>query len=459
MRVSQLRHAGSTRFWILAAFITLTLLIGGGSRPDIQSLIVLRPVAVLLCGYALLSLNRDHLRGFGILFGLTAAIFLSVAVQLIPLPPSIWMRLPGRDLIADIDRVAALGAVWRPITLHPVGTWNALFSMFVPIGVLLLAVQITREERFRLLYLFCALGLASGLLGLIQISGPIGGPLYLYTHTNDSSAVGLFANRNHAAVFLACLFPMLALLASAGITRGDELRRRSWAAIAIGFFLVPLILVTGSRAGLLIGLAGLVSVPFLYRAPIAWPRSSRRWLVFLLGGIALVGLVLLFVAFSRGEATTRLLESSSEEARFQFWGPILDLAWRYFPVGTGAGSFVEIFQIHEPYEMLRVNYLNHAHNDWLELLLTGGLPALALMIIAIAGLLLRSLRVWTSGDGGSRDIAIARMASVILLMLGIASIGDYPARTPSIMCLVMLAAVWLCGRGEVVRRGIPADDR
>src|SRR3546814_18783044 len=64
----------------------------------------------------------------------------------------------------------------------------------------------------------------SGGLGLAQVIGPRDGPLYLYEITNNGSAVGLFANRNHQAALLACLFPMLAVYASIDHPSAERMR-------------------------------------------------------------------------------------------------------------------------------------------------------------------------------------------------------------------------------------------
>jgi hypothetical protein len=37
------------------------------------------------------------------------------------------------------------------------------------------------------------------------------------------------------------------------------------------------------------------------------------------------------------------------------------------------------------------------------------------------------------------------MGSIVLLLTGLASITDYPLRTPSLACLAMVAAIWLRG--------------
>jgi hypothetical protein len=45
----------SWQFWALTAFLFLTFLTGGGSRDDIQSLVILRPAAVIFCCVGIMS--------------------------------------------------------------------------------------------------------------------------------------------------------------------------------------------------------------------------------------------------------------------------------------------------------------------------------------------------------------------------------------------------------------------
>jgi O-antigen ligase len=335
---------------------------------------------------------------------MAAAIFALVGSHLLPLPPSIWGALPGREIITEIDKVAELGEVWRPLAMVPSSAWNAFYSLFVPLAVLLLGAQLSREERFKLLPWVFGLGLFSGLVGLLQSIGDPQGPLYFYNVTNNGSAVGLFSNRNHQAILLATLFPMLAVYACAGVRTEEQAKVRGYIALAAGTVLVPLLLVTGSRAGLIVGVIGLASTALLYRKPaITIPKKRKgnkldlRWL---LGGFAVLCLGALTIIMSRAEAFKRIVApDQTEDLRFQAWGPIVEMAWKYFPFESGVGSFIEVFQIDEPYELLSPAYFNHAHNDWLEVYMTVGLPGLILLAIAICAVCYAAWTAFRSGRG------------------------------------------------------------
>jgi O-antigen ligase len=434
-------------FWVLCSFILLAFTTAGSSRADMQSLAFFRPISVLVCGYGLWGLKREHIRHYKILFGMAAAIFGLVVLHLVPLPPSIWGALPGRTLLAEVDQAAGLGAVWRPISMVPFATWNAFYALFAPLAVLLLSVQVTREQRFLLLPAFITLGLASGILGMLQVVGAPDGPLYLYKITNGDSAVGLFSNRNHQAVFLACLFPMLAVFASAGIKTVEQSRTRIGIAIAVGIVLVPLLLVTGSRGGLLAGVLGLLSIPALYRRPVITRpvkrKTRNRMTAFVAGGFAVVTLGVLTVLFARAKAIERFASAHTTDDRLDMWVPITRMVWKYFPFGSGIGSFVEVYQIDEPAEILSLQYANHAHNDWLEILMTAGAPGVALFGIAAICWASSTFRALRSNPTDSRDFRFVRLGSTLLLLLAVASIADYPVRVPSMTCLTVIAAVWM----------------
>ncbi len=445
---NQSRANVASPFWALVTFLVLTFFTGGGARADIQSLILLRPAAVIFCGIGLWSLRLEHVRAYKFLFGIAAAIFVLVIIHLIPLPPEIWGRLQGREVITEIDRVAELGAVWRPLSMVPTATWNAFYSLFVPLAVLILGVQLSREERFRLLPVLLGLGLLSGFLGIMQIVGPPDGPLYFYAVTNDGAAVGLYANRNHQAILLASLFPMLAAYATASVRSEEQAGMRLWLAIGAGVVLIPLLLVTGSRAGLVLGLIGLLSVSLLYRKSAGLTPKKRtrkkfdpRYLLFAFGVLCLGALTIIM---SRAEAFQRLLAAGQgEDDRFKVWAPIVRMAWKYFPFGSGIGSFVEVYQVDEPYNLLSSDYFNHAHNDFIELYLTAGLPGLILLGLSIYGAGRLSVAALRSPVGRGRGIRFARLGAIVIALLFLGSVGDYPLRAPSLACVLVIASLWL----------------
>lgn len=437
-------------FWVMTLYLLLLAFTGGGARSDIQSLIILRPISAAVLGYALWGLTWDHVRSFRFLVFFALAVVMLVALHLVPLPPALWMSLPGRELMVEIDRAAGLGEVWRPISMIPSQTWNALYSLIIPLAALVLMLRLTREQRFALTPVIILIGLFSGFIGLLQVIGPNDSPLYLYRITNTGSAVGLFANRNHQAVMLACLFPMLAVYASTGIQTVEQFRFRLVLAGGAALFLVPLLLVTGSRIGLVVGLIGFLISALLYRQPKfsrAPKRKIRRFnLGYLVAAALLFGIAALTFLMSRAQAFDRLLTGDGiEDLRFAVWPLLLEVSGKYFPIGSGIGTFVEAYQIDEPLRLLDQEYLNHAHNDWLEILMTGGAGATLLAVLATVVWIRSAYLLLASCDSYRRDVVLGKLGASIIFMLALASFGDYPLRTPSLSAIFVIAAVWMTG--------------
>jgi len=439
----------SSVFWLLVVFLAVVFLTGGTSRGDAQSLAILFPWTILACGTALITLRLEHVRqhaslfiGFGVLLAFTL-------LYLVPLPSNIWQSFPGRTDIVAIDEMVGLENSSRPVTLMPNAGWLSAYTLFTPLAVLLFGVQLKRDDLYRLLPLFISLGAVSGLLGLLQIAGTPGGPLYFYRITNSDSAVGLFANRNHAATLLASLFPMLAVFASAGAGRHEVPQSRLLIAAAIALVLIPLILVTGSRAGLVLAVIGLVGASLLYRQPVRkqdYGSKTRKlkWLTLpRLAVVAVLCLAILTVYFSRAEALDRLFgQSMDADSRSIFWAESLNLFYKYFPLGSGAGAFGSAYQIIEKDHMLTSFYLNRAHNDWVELAVTFGILTILFIGFAVIQFLRGTIRLWFSANKKRRSVIFGRMAGIIIAMLGAASIADYPIRTPTMMCLFGVAILW-----------------
>lgn len=436
---------------MIAAF-----LFGGSARSDSAGLVVIYPIATLALVAGIVCASADRLSRYRMLVALTGASVLLALLHLIPLPPALWRALPGHDVVAAIDTATGAGPVWRPLSLSPTGSWAALFALIVPAAALAIGTALPNRLHQRLALLVLALGGISAVLGLIQILSGASSGWYLHEVTNRGLPVGLFANRNHQAAMLACLLPMLAWLASR--SGGSPARRRASAllAVAAGIGLIPLILVSGSRAGVALALIGAAGAAWIVaRAPRRAPagglrrRPPRRAIVLATIGGALV-MVVAAVSMDRGLALDRLQAQELDgEFRLSAWRAVWSMAGDYFPVGSGLGTFREVYRMGEPYDLLSRSYLNHAHNDVLELILTGGIPAIAILLAAIALYVGASVRL-VRGDSSRRApgeddarLQLGRVGVVVIAILATASIVDYPLRVPALSALLMVSGMWL----------------
>jgi O-antigen ligase len=413
---------------------------------------VLRPVAVLLLGYGLIGLGRQDLRAHRATLIGAALIVALPALQLLPLPPALWQQLPDRGLIAEALHLAGLGDPWRPLTMAPTATGNALAACAVPLAALVIGLRVSSEERVLLLPVVLLLSGVSALVGLLQVVGDGDTSLYPSPITNLGSAVGLFANRNHQGTLLAAAVPMLAIAALSA--------RAGWrlGAVAAGILILPLILITGSRSGLILAVLGLAAIPLVLRGlepiasrPPARKPASPRPLAW--GGTALAGAGLLLIVLTawvgRGEAWSRLIASGGLDQRLQLLPTLLPLILRYLPFGTGFGSFERVFQIHEPDSLLGPAVVNHAHDDLLQVLLEGGVPAALLLLAGVVVYVRAVRRAWSAAPIPPQLLACARLGLVIIALETAASTVDYPLRTPVHAALFVVALLWAQGLAYV----------
>lgn len=436
------------------AFIALVAITGGSVRADTLSLIVLRPMAVVFGAYVLFSATPGALsamRGWFALIGITG---IAIIAHLIPLPPALWHALPGREPVVAVDALLGLGELWRPFALSPAGAWNALLSLLVPLAGLLLFANLQSQHRRIMLDAWIILAMVSAALGLAQML--VGGALYTYGVTNRGTPVGLLANANHQAAFLAAALPLLAFRA----TRSGGQRMAGLAATGGGILLLAItILLTGSRAGIAIGLVCLLLTVFVLgkhltllsdaKANRGSAASGSRISPGVLVGAGILGVVSAGFAWllaSQG-VTGLLLGGGGPELRIVALPTIFTMLERGWAFGFGAGSFPAAFQMFEPTGMLSRYYLNHAHNDWLEPILDFGLAGLlllGLLLVMVASVCRKVLRA-----GG---LAFARKLCLLapIGVFAVASLVDYPLRVPIVQ---LVALLWLAalGSGELLQ--------
>jgi len=425
-----LRAQGAALTWSSWGLIAAAALLGGASRENPLRLAAVELIALVpLC----LALGQTTWSRAPSAWTFALAILaLAIAiplVQLIPLPPAVWTRLPDGGARAQALALAGLSLDWRPISIAPGETLNGLLAMIPPAAGFAAAARLDRPAReiAVMIWIGCA---ASGLiLGAAQLASPGGGWAYPYATTNLGSLVGWFANRNHEAGAL-----LTALPCAAALIRSERRGTRPWRAWAMGLFGLVAVAALGvihSRAGIILAAPVLAFSLFLiWRAE---GRVDARRMALAAGALALaVGAVALA---SLSPILDRFTGGAGPEFRLEAWPIVIKAAWDHLPLGAGIGSFDRVFRAVEPLRLVAAHFFNHAHNDYLEIWLEAGWPGVAALAGFIAWFAVVGWRAWRGGD------VLARAAGVAGLALLAQSLVDYPLRTESL-------AVWFafcCG--------------
>jgi len=462
----QTRHRSGARFTPSLSFILLLALLaglwlaGGASRADALGQAIVRSMAAIALAGTILFGRRPSLReARPVLWLLGAAIVLTL-LQLVPLPPGLWRALPGRAILEEAAAASGQPQPWRPWSIVPNATLNTACALIVPVAVLVLATSLNERERALLPGVILGLIVAAMLLGLLQFSGVrVNNPLI-----NDTlgEVGGTFANRNHFALFLAMGCLLAPVWAFVGSKRDRRVPRwRVPVTIGLLVLFVLTILATGSRAGLILGLLALGLGLLLVRREIKLAlRRYPRWAfpAVVAGAVGVIALVVLVsVAADRAISISRVFAvDQGQDMRSRGLPTVLKMIRDYFPAGAGLGSFDPVFRMHEPLALLKFTFFNHAHNDYLEVVLDAGAPGLLLLLAALSWWVWASVHSWRSGADGSGDLSgiLPRLGSAVLLLAIVASVFDYPVRTPTMMAMTVLAGCWLSG--GAARRGARA---
>lgn len=440
---------------VLLGGLLLTLLVAGGaSRGDAPAQAIVRGAAFVALMLVALLAPRPELKALRAPALLLACMVALPALQLIPLPPALWKELPGRDPVVTTDTILGAGAMWRPLSLTPGATLNALLSLVVPVAMLVLLALLKPASRGWLGGAVLVIAGATMAVALVQVAGNrFEQPLIAYTY----EVSGTFANRNHFALFLAigCLVAPVWALAS----QGGEAGWRGMVAAGLVLIFVLGILASGSRAGMAAGGIAVLVGPLLVRDDLKrLLRGYPRWLAPALAGAMLVlvaAAIMASIASQRAVSINRLLEADiSADMRSRALPTVFEMLRNYAPVGAGFGSFDAVFRIHEPFALLKPTYFNQAHDDLLGVVLDGGLPAAALLLAAAAWWARATFAVWRDRRG-MNGVALAwgRLGSAIIAIVFAASIVDYPARTPLVMAVLVLGGAWLAWGAHAVRDG------
>ncbi len=418
-------------------------LTGGSARPHIGWLLVLRPVSVLCIVAMLLAGPVDwrSIRPLPLLLALFAA---TIAIQLVPLPPSFWYGLSGRTSYDTVAQILHGTDLWHPIAISPDRAWNSLVALLTPFGILAGFASLTDRQRHMLLWPLLGLVAFSMVVGVIQIASGATSPLYWYRVSGRGQMIGLLANRNHQGALLALALPLLRAWTLLPASRRQTARTRNIIGLSVAAVIVLYILVLGSRAGFALMFVGLIT-GFLVAPFTGFRKLSRRnrWLI--AGGAVsgLVAVVAIALSADRAASISRVFDDDlGTEGRLAALPTLWTIITQTLPLGTGFGSFVPVYQTYEPDALLKTSYFNNAHNDLIELIITGGLPALLVFVLFLIWWLRASWRV-ASAKPSHPWQALQRAAAFAILILLLASLTDYPLRTPLMGAIFTVLCCWL----------------
>lgn len=418
---------------IVCGYLGACIVLGGASAAGVGVNLLLQIAAIPLAMLAVLRLsgatwNSRHKLALAIALGMLALPIL----QLVPLAPTTWSSLPGRQVLVDGFVTLGMPLPWLPLSLDPLATLASWLALLPAAAIFLAGLSLDPVERVWVGGTVLFLAMVSALLAIAQYASHTP---YFYAITSRGNGVGFFANRNHLATLVLVAIPTLTLQHPAMKTQPFGAGRRGSVndvfMVALLAILLTGLLAAGSRAGL--GLAIPVLVISIGLRLRAHSGESPLRLVVAAGGLSLATLAAVVYGpwLDRFAAKSEVL--SEEDTRLIATPITLDAGWHNFPAGTGFGTFDPVFRLVGGDANLGTNFVNHAHNEYAELWLTGGLPAMLLLagfLWWFAGASRASWRARADNAGG-----VPRVAAVTIAVVLIHSLVDYPLRTAAIAAI------------------------
>ena len=315
------------------------------------------------------------------------------------------------------------------LSADPHGTREFAIRLFalILVAVLLFRNVSNRSRLRKVIFVVVGIGVASALFGILRKSFPAS---FLPGLPIGERGFGQFVNRNHFALMVEMsLGLVLGLIASQVRHRPKVLL---WLPIC-GFLWVALIY-SGSRGGILASLCeflflGLILDPIRH---FAKPETGGKWsrLQNFAGGmlvrgfliVCLVGLFAYGVSWVGGEPVVSNLQMATNDfseqemsdntnaSRKEIWSATWRLIKAHPIAGVGFGGYwIGITKYHDASGEL---VPRQAHNDYLDLMASGGLIGVALVAWFAVVFLKRARRRLTSPDAYNRAACLGALTGI-----------------------------------------------
>ena len=361
-----------------------------------------------------------------------------VLLQLCPLPQSWLHRFAGREA-----SVAGMRAGFFSFDPYATRThFLILLACFVAFYFSQFIAQDRRGKQFFIASLV-ALGTFEAFYGLVQyLTG--WQQIFAYVKRFDlEEATGTYINRNHYAGFLEMILPFsLALVfyeyaklrgnpgASTSFRRliVESGLQRLFLSLCIAIVLCAALAFSRSRMGIL---AAASSVLIMF-ALIAISRFHGR-MSSLLAATFIILSIALALWIGPGPVVSRFQNVNDEysftgQSRVSIWRDALPLIRRHPWIGTGLGTFPEAYTSGQT--AFPGQFVNHAHNDYLEFAADLGIPATLTLFASILLVLARAMRAFLFGEEDfDRVVALGCVGGVCAILLH--SFADFNLYIPA----------------------------
>jgi O-antigen ligase len=463
-------------FWLSLVVIVASVFLGGGTASgflgDVITQLLAVPLFVVAARHWLTGIaHQPDWRATDYLLCMSlAGLTLILVVQLAPWPAAVvstWENSVPNFNSSTIASIMDARASWQGLSTTPHASWATAVSLLPSLAVFFGVIQLDARARLKLAGVMSILGALSLLLGFVQVVQGPGSELRFYEITNPSEAVGFFANRNHFAALLytTLIFSSVCLtFAASRFVAEGKVSSRSILWLALSGALIISILagiaIARSRAGVILSAVALVGIIVIIFADHQ-PAHRSRAKYYSGPHLALIMILLAIgftVQFGLHRVMTRFETDPLQDLRWALSPATFEIALDYLPLGSGLGSFVEVYANHEKTANLFNGFANRAHNDWAEIFLETGVLGAATITIVLVWFVIRAVqiaRLRVAIHGNNNYLLLQRSAVLVIVLLLAHSFVDYPLRTTAMSVIFLFTCALLVDPPTALQRQFP----
>lgn len=267
-------------------------------------------------------------------------------------------------------------APWHPVSLMPLYTLEVA-SMLATYWVVVCLTSVLFEQQKEVKFLLGSIVCIGASVALCSWLLPNG--QYIFQLVQVRGGIGPFLNRNHASLYFALsaiislglFFTSFVHKYSTNIGRPVRVSPTAFIWGTLFLFLTISTVMTRSRGGMLALLSGLFIFSFLYFATLSHAPSKR------LRGLCLTAALLVATCLWIGthiahiNVFTQRTDHVSTQVRHMLYQAGTQVLKHYPLWGIGQGALPVVIPAYSAYPLEQ--YVEHLHNDWLELLISIGL--------------------------------------------------------------------------------------
>ncbi len=310
------------------------------------------------------------------------------------------------------------------MSLDPEQTRLRSKTLTVPAATFLATLQLTAASRDIFMRAVVAFALISALLGMLQVASGGSFNLGIYDQIHEGFPIGFFANRNHEADLLLIAIPLSARVL---LLQRWPRQVQTIGILGLSSLFAVSVVATQSRTGIALAPIALIGALVIWRGNI---RDRVSWLSAAIVATMSVAAFAVLNLTPIGRQAFHRFSSVGDDLRPHIWDATWAAIKNFWPAGSGVGTFPPVYNMFEDLDWVGSSWVNHAHNDYLELALVAGLPAVLLIIAYFVIAAVALTRRLSFPLRGQRYAATAG----IVILAG-HSITDYPLRTFALLTL------------------------